>query len=50
MKPELTEHPDGGWRIIVEPGNPDSPVIEREDGSGLTLAEAEEAMDELVRR
>ena len=48
MPPELRESPDG-WRIIVDPDDPDSPVIEREDGSGLTIDEAREALDRLER-
>lgn len=43
----LRSHRDGGWLVIVNPTDPHSPIITRDDGSGLTLAEAEEALDRL---
>lgn len=43
----LRSHRDGGWIVVVDPGQPDSPLITRDDGSGLTLAEAEAVMDQL---
>ena len=40
---QLRSHPDGGWRVQVDPGV----WIERDDGSGLTMPEAEEVLDRL---
>lgn len=40
----LRSHPSGnGWRVMIDSRT----WIERDDGSGLTLAEAEEALDRL---
>lgn len=43
----LRSHPSGrGWQILVDPADPDSPVIDAE-GEGLTISQAEEVLDRL---
>lgn len=43
----LRSHPSGrGWCIVVDPSDSESPVIDAE-GEGLTICQAEEALDQL---